>query len=297
MAALLISKYQMMDKLNLVLICMIFFLWNETLAQSDELRVLWKTDAVFMTPESIVFDVNRDCYYVSNFNDQGGFRQPTDSLYDECISRLSADGKVIDVRWVDGLLGPTGMCISGDHLYVVERKGIAVIDLVAMSIIARIPIRGALFLNDISVEENGTIYVSDSAGGTIYRYKDGEMSTWLKDDQILKGVNGLVLYEEKLLAGTRSQKGLVSISLESKEVDVIHDQFLKGIDGIAVLEDGFLISWLSSIRFLNNEGELEELWSSDNKYEWCADFYYDNKTGTLLAPTFSMNSITCFSLN
>ena len=35
---------------------------------------LWETDSVFMTPESVVYDSIRNCLYVSNFNDKGGFR-------------------------------------------------------------------------------------------------------------------------------------------------------------------------------------------------------------------------------
>ena len=286
-----------MNKLNFVFICLTFFFWNQSSAQVDNLRVLWQTDDVFMTPESIVFDAQRDCYYVGNFNDKGGFRDASDTLYDECISLLSTDGKHIDLRWVDGLLGPTGMCIYKDHLYAVERTGVAVVDLKSPAVIKRIRIRDALFLNDICVDDHGNLYISDSAGGTIYRYAKDEVTQWLKDELILKGVNGLSMHKDYLLAGTRGQKGLISISLDKREIEVIYDQFLGGIDGIALIDEGYLLSWLSSIRLLNNKGELQEVWKSDNKYEWCADFYYDSGTKTLLAPTFSTNSVTCFSVN
>ena len=75
----------------------------------------------FSTPESAVHDTIADVYLVSNINgspfgdDKAGF-----------ISRVSPDGKVLDLKWIDGssadveLNAPKGLALVAETLYVAD---------------------------------------------------------------------------------------------------------------------------------------------------------------------------------
>ncbi|MBA2564759.1 MAG: hypothetical protein H0V09_04970, partial [Gemmatimonadetes bacterium] len=84
-------------------------------------------DAGFLTPESVVHDEASDVYLVSNINgspfaaDDNGF-----------ISRLSPEGEVLDLRWIDGgneavnLNGPKGLAIRGDSLFAADLDSVRI---------------------------------------------------------------------------------------------------------------------------------------------------------------------------
>ncbi len=102
----------------------------------------------------------------------------------EFISRIGLYGVIRDLEWVTGLNQPTGMLLDGDSLFVVERRNLAVIDAETGEITNRYPIPGAVFPNDIARDATGTIYVSDTQGNKIHRFKDGQFEIWLEDDAI-----------------------------------------------------------------------------------------------------------------
>ena len=75
----------------------------------------------FMTPESVLHDPDADVYLVSNI--QGDPFEKDDNGF---ISRVSPDGVVLELRWIDGakenvdLDAPKGMAILGDELWVAD---------------------------------------------------------------------------------------------------------------------------------------------------------------------------------
>jgi hypothetical protein len=286
-----------MKKSIIVLFILSLYVGLETLsAQENRLVEIWQTDAVFQTPESVVYDQKRQLLYIGNFNDKGGFRNKLDTLKDEFISKVDINGKLLKLKWIDQLQGPTGLAIHNDKLYVVERKALACIDLKNEMLEFRVPIEDAIFLNDVVVNKKGIIFISDSAGNRIYRYAKGKLEEWLKDPFLLKGVNGLYIDGNNLIAGTRGDNGLISIHMRSKKINVLFPESLGGIDGIVKLENDFIISWLSSIRKLDSKGKLINLWNGSSPREWCADFCYIKELNLLVGPTFSTNSIKAFKL-
>ena len=87
---------------------------NETPPQvSFRLEQAWMTDTVMRTPESVCYDSVRNQLYVSNINlgekEESGF-----------ISKLSPDGKILDLKWIVGLKAPKGLAVSGNNLYVAD---------------------------------------------------------------------------------------------------------------------------------------------------------------------------------
>lgn len=75
----------------------------------------------FSTPESVVHDAVDDVYLVSNINGE-----PLAEDGNGFISRVTPDGEVEALRWIDGeadgveLNAPKGMAVLGDTLYVAD---------------------------------------------------------------------------------------------------------------------------------------------------------------------------------
>lgn len=66
----------------------------------------------FGTPESALYDPDTDMFFVSNV---AGESDAADGV--GWIARLSADGEVLDPRWVEDLNAPKGMALVGASLY------------------------------------------------------------------------------------------------------------------------------------------------------------------------------------
>ncbi|GAB5381177.1 MAG: hypothetical protein Alis3KO_16300 [Aliiglaciecola sp.] len=166
-------------------------------SSNAKLQELWRLEGKFNMPESAAYDAQRQMIYVSNVNeyakDSNGF-----------ISRVSARGKHLEVEWMTGLHSPTGLAVKGDKLYAVDYDALVVIDLRNNKIIMRAPAVDAEqipVLNDVALAENGDVYVSGSRSRTIYKLVENKLEVWVKDDELLKTANGLLVYQNILYHG------------------------------------------------------------------------------------------------
>ena len=117
------------------------------------------------------------------------------------IARLRPDGTIIEREWVKGLNAPTGMALNDRTLYVADVDELVEINVASGEIANRYPAKGAIFLNDVAVGEDGTVYVSDTPMNTIWRLKDGSFEPWLANDD-LNGPNGLLPQGDKLIVAS-----------------------------------------------------------------------------------------------
>ncbi len=159
------------------------------------LTPLWQLDN-FDQPESVVSDASGKHLYVSNINGQ-----PTELNGKGYISKLSIDGKVIKQHWLQGLDAPKGLAISGDNLYVADMQQVLVISLAQGRIVNRFLAAKARMLNDITIGNDGSVYISDLLGGGIYRIKKSKMAMWFNHKQ-LAHPNGLLWQGESLLVAS-----------------------------------------------------------------------------------------------
>jgi DNA-binding beta-propeller fold protein YncE len=119
----------------------------------------WELGDGLVMPESAVWDPKRGQLYVSNINPAGaaGFGEQG------FISRIDAAGQVLEMQWITGLRGPTGVAVLDDRLYAVERTGVAVIDLETAKIASIVDLRP--FGGDgITSDGAGAFLVSDFNG-------------------------------------------------------------------------------------------------------------------------------------
>ena len=97
----------------------------------------------FKTPESILVDVKRDEYLVSNINGA-----PTDKDNNGFISRVAPDGKISELKWLEGgkngltLNAPKGMALVGNTLYVADLDVVRVFNRSSKRSLGAIPIPG-----------------------------------------------------------------------------------------------------------------------------------------------------------
>ena len=116
----------------------------------------------FDEPENLVYDAASDVYLVSNIvggpatRDNNGF-----------ISRVSPDGRVLDLRWIAGgvngavLDAPKGLAIRGDTIAVADVGGVHLFNRRTGAPIATHALPG-LVMNDVAWGADGTLWITDT---------------------------------------------------------------------------------------------------------------------------------------
>jgi sugar lactone lactonase YvrE len=209
-------------------------IWASALAAEPEL--VWELEG-FKQPESAVFDAEREVLYVSNID--GG---PMDKDGKGQIAKVAPDGSLVEAEWVTGLDAPKGMALDGGTLYVSDIDRLVAIDVEAGEVAERHQAPDAQFLNDVTADAEGRIYVSDMMDNTIWRLADGSFEVWLKDEA-LEQPNGLLAEEDRIVVGawgvmtdgfaTKTPGHLKAVDLETKEVSSLGEgEPVGNLDGV-----------------------------------------------------------------
>lgn len=262
---------------------------QDQIFQSNKLQLTWKTEKKFSTPESVLYDDNGNVLYVSNINGK-----PTDEDQNGYISKISPEGSFIEEKWATGLDAPKGMGIHEGVLYVTDINELAEIDLQTGDILRRHPAPEAKFLNDIAIDADGKVYVTDMSSTTIYRLHDGEFSLWM-DDDVLTGPNGLYVLEDHLFVGCMK---ILKISLEDRSYEVFADK-TGSIDGLEYVgDDTFVYSdWTGNIFLIEAGGTPEKILDTTKEDINAADIEYVPSSRMLFVPTFFDNRVFAYELN
>lgn len=209
-------------------------------AQAGE---LWRAIG-FEQPESALVDAAHNRIVVSNIVGNPGAADGNGYL-----SLLSMDGKVIARHWVDGMDAPKGMAISGDKLYAADITKVRVVDLASGRLVETIDVPGAVFLNDMTEDGAGKLYVSDMLADTIYRI-DGDRPEPFVKDPLLASPNGVFADDGRLIVAswgkginktdfsTAEPGGLLSVDLATKKVTPLPGaQNFADLDGVIAMGD------------------------------------------------------------
>jgi hypothetical protein len=260
-------------------------------------------DVGFQTPESVLHDVTSDTYLVSNINGS-----PLDKDDNGFISKLSPDGQVQNLKWIDGaaadveLNAPKGLGIVNGKLYVADIDVIRTFDAETGKPGQQIKVAGAAFLNDVAVAPDGTVYVSDTGlaagkdGGLEPNKKDaiykvttkGKLSTLIKSEKL--GLPNGLYADATGLSVVTWQGALYKVSLDGKQEASLKAPGAQ-LDGLLHTADGQVVfsSWEKSAVFVGTAGgEFTPLLSG---LEAPADIGYDAKRGQLLVPLFTKNAV------
>ncbi len=259
----------------------------------ESIEKVWDTGKKFRFPESAVYDEKRDAVYVTNFDQY----YPSRAQGIQAISKLSVDGEIEDIEWMSGFFNPTGMELYGDRLYVVDRRGVAVVDPDKKEIVERYGIPNTGFLNDIAIDAKGNIYVTDSNRSIIYKIMEGKTSQWLKDERLIN-TNGLCIDGNRMLLGNSGDNCLKYVDLDTKEIGILFEFEPGIIDGIKVDDSGnYLVSVFDGkIYRITPGGKETKLIDTSAENFNCADFEYIPSMKLFIIPTMGNCVVRAFRI-
>lgn len=264
------------------LICIILLLLNFA-ANAQMLNSLWETEPLMDKPESAVYDHANNVIYVSNINgkyctkDGNGF-----------ISKVALDGTILNLNWITGLDSPQGMALFREHLYVADVGQVVVIDVKKGNVEKRFSAEGAIFLNDVTADANGDVYVSDCKANRIYRLKNSQLDVWLNDSK-LQGPNGLLCERKNMMLLNMGEGSIYRVNKKTKALT----EFCSGIKNLdGVVPDGkggYFVSgaWQGEIYHLDSRGEKRLILNLEPEKVITADIEYIPEKQLLIVPTLS----------
>ncbi|MBK8390028.1 MAG: SMP-30/gluconolactonase/LRE family protein [Saprospiraceae bacterium] len=220
---------------------LLLFIVGNLQAQKVE-EIFMDTDMGSM-PEGIAIDQNKGHIYMSSIRLDKVYR--CDINGQNCIDVISSGQ--------EGFTFGTGMMIVKNHLFVcgrferAKKPMVIQIDLATNNIenLFKLPDSTKATFNDLTVDENWNVYMTDSDFSRIYRldHKTGEISVFLEDVQI-KGPNGICISDDQsklYLSSTTFGIRIVDIATK-KILNPIHDATIgKGIDGLKYYKNKLLV--------------------------------------------------------
>jgi len=261
----------------------------------------------FSQPESAYF-------YTSGITDPGVyFISSTNGDHAGWVSKLAADGSMIDSRWATNIRNPMGMRISGKRLWVNNITEIIGINLDDPSDRIVYSIDDAILLNDLATDSSGYAYLSDSTNSRVVRVdlSTGENSTYIST--LPSSPNGLLVHGDRLYIAswgimseqpeerakwiTTTAGDLYWISLkESEKVRHIIAPELGNLDGVEIDQQGniYVSDW--------ENGKLYKI-SSNNKTvielgqykQGLADLGLNSLTGEIVLPIMLSNEVLFYT--
>ena len=219
----------------------------------SEFKLTEKISADFQSPESVIYDKEREMIYVSNGiwyakNGQG------------FISKLSKTGEILNLHWLKNLNRPTGMAIGENQLFSADIDKLRVFDLDSGEQTKTYPApEENPMLNDVAISEKGEVYVTSSGKHGVYHLKNDSLKLVFQHDSLLKYANGIVIQKDKLIVAgwDISEISLTDYSIKKRTINPPVTDF----DGLAIDEKGILFCTQVS-----EEGKLWQI-NSDGKAE------------------------------
>ncbi len=258
----------------------------------------------FSTPESVLHDTDADVYLVSNINGT-----PLDKDGNGFISRLTPDGEVADLKWIDGesegvtLSAPKGMAILDGTLFVSDIDCVRMFDATSGEPSGDICVEGATFLNDIAVGPNGELFVTDtgfeatadgfapSGTAAIHRMTpDGRQAPIAQGDG-LTGANGLAVGSRGLFMVSFASGQVFQVNVDNGELTPLTGESERQLDGIEFTADGGFMfsSWGDrAVYMVGSDGTQSVVVEN---VQAPADIGYDAGRNRVLVPLFMDNEV------
>jgi hypothetical protein len=250
------------------------------------LSKLWQTDTVLAIPESVKLDPNSQILYVSLIDGDGSAKDGKGG-----VAKLGTGGTIINADWVTGLNAPKGLGIYGDLLYVADITEVVVIRISEGKVVKKIPVDGAVFLNDITIDKNGVVYVSDSRKNTVHQIIRDQPVLFADDLPNANGVLAVGTDVYVLASGdlwkfdNKKQKTKIAGGME------------KSTDGIEmVAPNEFIVSCWAGVIYYVKDGQAEQMLDTRAEKSNTADIGYDSQNHIVYVPTFMKKSVAAYQL-
>jgi len=265
---------------------------NEETAETTEigsvkLTEVWASDTTLKVPESVYFDASGQILYVSQID--GG---PAEADGKGGIAKVGLDGAIVDANWITGLNAPKGLGKYDNKLYIADITEVVVADIATGKILQKVPVAGSVFLNDITVDKNGVVYISDSSSKKIFILKDGKAEEFFESPE---RPNGLLAVGDDLMI---LDNGSLYKLDNSKTLTKLAEGMEASTDGIEQVKDGEYIvsSWIGAVYYVKEDGDVQELLNTKDQKINSADIGYDPEKKIVYIPTFAKNSVVAYAL-
>lgn len=255
-------------------------------------------EAGLASPESVIGDGTY--LYVSNV---GRKLEPSKKDGDGFISRLDAEGAVVDLKFMTGLDAPKGSAIVEGTFYVADIDQVRKYDLTTGESTGTIDFSGEKvnFLNDLVTGPSGSLFVSSTDKSKIYQINLADDSyEALATSTPVISPNGLWMDREKnhlyvvTFDGENGRAGRLDLNKTPAAYELL-DNHLGSLDGVAKIGDYLLVSdWKKQslvILDINEGGKLVQEHPMSVRIQGPADFYWDEANGELWVPGMQMNKI------
>ena len=260
----------------------------------------------FDRPESVLHDVERDIYLVSNITNG-----PRDTDNTGFISRVAPNGRVLALKWIEGgvngvtLNAPKGSTIANGVLYVADIDQIRKFDARTGAARGNVAVPSATFLNDVTSDHHGNVYVTDigfttvpvfGPSGTDAIWKltpKGKLSTVATGNSLLNHPTGIAARRNgDLLVVTydpfNNTKELFTIDKRGHKT-VVATLPTGLLDGVVVIDEGILVSsWVDFsnatagvIYLVRHDGSVVEV---ARGFQNPSDIGFDAKRNRILIP-------------
>ena len=258
----------------------------------------------FSSPESTI--INGNHLYVSNV---GKELKPTVKDADGFISKLSKDGEIENLHFIDGLDAPKGMSIVNNTLFVADIDTLRAFDLESKKEIFNLVFKDTNFLNDITVKDDNTIFVSSSDLSAVYEVDITNKQ--YKKIVDLTTANGL-FYEDGILYGAQlgssvnsmfdAKGSFFQIDLKNGNKKTQLGTFKGVLDGVYKVGDKLYVSdWVnfekSGIIRIYDLKTKEQSILNVEPFMGAADFWIDEKTNKLYLPQMLGGKVSIINLN
>ncbi len=241
-----------------------------------------------VSPESAAQEAKGDIYVseIGEFNKDG----------DGKITRISIDGKLS--TFASGMDDPKGLTFIGKSLYVTDKNRVLKVEpdgkwTVFGSTMA-FP-QTPVFLNDITSDDAGNLYVSDSgnlkSGGAIFKIAQNKKITLVLDANTpeILAPNGLWIIKNDLYEVDFSSGILYKINLKNKSISKIAEGFGGG-DGLIRSGNNFFVSDWKNGKIFKVQGSKVSLYKDG--FTAAADIALSFDRKSIMTPDMKAGSIT-----
>jgi len=274
-----------MKTLEKSLLCVFGLLIAINAKAQHSVTKLWQTDSTLAIPESVL--PVKDVMYVSLIDGEPWGRDGKGG-----VGKLSRTGEITNANWITGLNAPKGLAVKGDLLYVADLDELVVISISQNKIDHKIKINGAAGLNDVSIDSNGNVYVSDTQKACVFKVADG-VATLFQEN--LKGANGVKAIGDKVYILTGDGMYVSDKDKKLSKICVLEH----GGDGIEPVgnNDFWVTAWSGWLYYVHADGTKDVLLDTHETKKRTADIGYDPKSRIIYVPTFLGKSVDAYKLN
>ena len=241
----------------------------------------------FKVPESAAVDSRNNYIYVSNINGE-----PDEKNGMGYVTRVMLSGEIIDTLNIQGLNAPKGMALSGNLLYIADIDRVVVYNTDSQQVVKIFEPQGAEFLNDISIDAENNIYISDSKAGQLFKIASDKIETYIADS-LCVNANGLCRSDACMAMGAGDRILVVNPLNATKKV-FANLSFTP--DGLKYHND---ITYIAS-DFVGNIFAVSpnacRLLLGAREGVNAADFEYLPEQNILIVPTFFNNTIDIYEI-